>query len=51
MIHNKPFINLKEMWLLERELDATRACGKPGGEPTKVKCIYIWANIITFAQM
>ena len=23
----------------------------PGGEPTKVKCNYIWANVITFAQM
>ena len=25
--------------------------GKPGGEPTKVKCNYIWGNVITFAQM
>ena len=23
----------------------------PGGEPTKVKCNYIWANVITFVQM
>ena len=23
----------------------------PGGEPTKVKCNYIRANVITFAQM
>ena len=22
----------------------------PGGEPTKVKCNYIWANVITFVQ-
>ena len=23
----------------------------PGGEPTKVRCNYIWANVITFVQM
>ena len=23
----------------------------PGGEPTKVEWNYIWANVITFAQM
>ena len=25
--------------------------GPAGGEPTKVKCNYIWANVITFVQM
>ena len=24
---------------------------RSGGEPTKVECNYIWANVITFAQM
>ena len=24
---------------------------RSGGEPTKVKCNYIWANVITFVQM
>ena len=40
----KPIFETLKTW-------SGKVAPRPGGEPTKVKCNYIRANVITFAQM
>ena len=41
-----------QIYVYERYRNKNQQCFRgPGGEPTKAKCNYIRANVITFAQM
>ena len=45
------FLTLRNACPLERVLLDWKDKVRSGGEPTKVKCNYIWANVITLAKL